>query len=122
MMRSIKKPIYLDNQATTPLAARVFDAMLPFFNQEYGNPHSGDHWFGWQEKKAVDIARKKVADFINVDTDEIIFTSGATEANNLAIMGALEGLKKSGRTKIVVSSFEHKCVLACAGAAEKQGF
>lgn len=115
-------PIYLDYQATTPVEDRVLDAMMPHFSAQYGNPHSNDHWFGWQSKKAVDTARKSVADFMNSDPDEVIFTSGATEANNISILGTLDLLKKSGKTKIIVSAFEHKCVLESAKAAKRHGF
>lgn len=115
-------PIYLDYQATTPVEDRVLDAMMPHFSKQYGNPHSNDHWFGWQSKKAVDTARKSVADFMNSDPDEVIFTSGATEANNIAVLGTLDFLKKSGKSRIIVSSFEHKCVLESAKAAKRQGF
>jgi cysteine desulfurase len=116
------KSIYLDYQATTPVDERVLESMGPFFNVEYGNPHSSDHWYGWQAKKAVDRARRQVADFIRVDPDEIIFTSGATEANNLVIIGSLNNLKKVGKNKLIVSAFEHKCVLECMRVAEQQGF
>jgi cysteine desulfurase len=110
--------IYLDNQATTPVSARVIDIMIPYLREIYGNPHSNDHYFGWESRQAVDTARKNVATFIHADSDEIIFTSGATEANNLAILGVLPFLKKAGKTKIIVSAFEHKCVLESAKAAK----
>jgi len=114
--------IYLDSQATTPVENRVLEVMMPHFSSQYGNPHSNDHWFGWQSKKAVDTSRKSVADFINSDPDEVIFTSGATEASNIAVLGTLDFLKKSGKTRIIVSAFEHKCVLEAAKAAKRQGF
>lgn len=115
-------PIYLDNQATTPVDKRVLEALVPHLSIQYGNPHSNDHWFGWQSKKAVDTARKCVAEFINSDPDEVIFTSGATESNNIALLGTLDFLSNSGKKRIIVSSFEHKCVLEAAKAAKKRGF
>lgn len=113
--------IYLDNQATTPVDERVIECMLPYFRETYGNPHSNDHYFGWGSKRAVDTARRQIASLLNVDSDEIIFTSGATEANNLAILGILPTLKAAGKTKIIVSAFEHKCVLESAKAAKEYG-
>src|SRR5688500_14441754 len=114
-LRSV--PVYFDNQATTPVDKRIVKAMLPHFTEIYGNPHSNDHWFGWSSKRAVDDARLNIAKLIKADPDEIIFTSGATEANNLALLGTLNFLKKSGKKKILVSAFEHKCVLQAANAA-----
>lgn len=114
--------IYLDNQATTPVDERVGARMLPYLSEIYGNPHSNDHYFGWGAKKAVDAARRDVASLIGADADEIVFTSGATEANNLAVFGSLPALKAAQKKKIIVSAFEHKCVLQAAKAAEKHGF
>lgn len=122
MKQQHENHIYLDNQATTPVDNRVVEAMLPYLKEEYGNPHSNSHWFGWQAKKAVDAARGKVADFVGVDPDEIIFTSGATEANNLAIIGLLQHLEVTNKRRIVVSSFEHKCVLEASRYAASKGF
>lgn len=118
---TVSKLIYFDNQATTPVDARVRAVMLPYLNEIYGNPHSNDHFMGWQSKKAVDDARDKISALINADADEIIFTSGATEANNLAILGSITALKKAGKTKIITSTFEHKCVLESARAAQDHG-
>lgn len=95
--------------------------MIPYLGEIYGNPHSNDHYFGWTSKQAVDVARKYVSSLINADPDEIIFTSGASEANNLAILGNISLLKKIGKTKILVSAFEHKCVLESAKAAQMHG-
>lgn len=81
-------PIYLDYHATTPLDPTVSEAMRPWWEEGFGNPHSGDHWFGWQAHQAIEAAREKVAMLIGADADEIVFTSGATEANNLALLGA----------------------------------
>jgi len=114
--------IYFDNQASTPVDPRVCERMLPYLSEIYGNPHSNDHYFGWGAKKAVDAARRDVASLLNADADEVVFTSGATEANNLAILGSIPALRAAQKKKIIVSAFEHKCVLQAAGAAEKQGF
>ncbi|PZP53260.1 MAG: IscS subfamily cysteine desulfurase, partial [Micavibrio aeruginosavorus] len=102
-----KKPIYLDYQASTPVDPRVFEAMRPYFSDVFGNPHSSSHKFGWTSHKAVFDARNQVSKFINADADEIIFTSGATEANNLALLGLDPFLKSKGKNKIIISSFEH---------------
>lgn len=122
MKKPANKPIYLDYQATTPVENRVLEAMLPYLTERYGNPHSNDHWFGWQSKKAIDSARTSVARFINADSDEIIFTSGATESNNIALLGTLDFLSKAGKNRIIVSAFEHKCILEAAKAAKSRGF
>ena len=114
--------VYLDNQASTPVDSRIIQKMLPFMSEVYGNPHSNDHFFGWESQKAVTNSRKQVAVFLNSDPEEIVFTSGATEANNLAILGLLPTLKALGKRKILISEFEHKCVLECALFAQKQGF
>ena len=115
------RPIYLDYQATTPLDPRIAEAMIPFYNQAFGNPHSLAHSYGWQANQAVEDARIEVADLISADPDEVVFTSGATEANNLAIIGLAKGCDKK-RNKILVSSIEHKSVLAPVRHLANEGF
>lgn len=116
-------PIYLDYQATTPTDPRVVDVMLPWFTENFGNPHSADHRHGWDAAEAVDKARDEVAAAINAKGKEIIFTSGATESNNLAIKGAARARRKrDGRDKIVTLATEHKCVLESANRLADEGF
>ena len=118
------RPIYLDMQATTPTDPRVLDAMLPFFTGLYGNPHSRTHAYGWETEKATEQAREHVANLIGADSKEIIFTSGATESNNMSIKGVARFLGKSGKKKhIVTTQTEHKCVLdSCRHLQESEGF
>ena len=117
----VKAPIYLDYQATTPIDPRVREAMLPLLGEEaFGNPHS-DHWYGWRAAKAIDEAAKKVAALLGADPGEIVFTSGATEANNLAIRG-LAMSQSPARTQILTTAIEHKCVLNSAILLCRQGF
>ena len=107
--------IYLDHQASTPILPTVRAAMQPFWTDCHGNPHSSEHSTGWSANKATESSRNKVANFIGADPDEIIFTSGATEANNLAIKGLSTPEQRQGqRTTILVSATEHKCVLESA--------
>lgn len=116
-----EKPIYLDYQSTTPLDPRVFDAMKPYFLEKYGNPHSRSHVYGWETEEAIEIARKQVADLINANPKEIVFTSGATESNNMAIKGLAKfyGDKKK---HIITVQTEHKCVLDTCRHLEREGF
>ena len=109
--------IYADYQATTPVDPRVVEKMAPQWRELFGNPHSSDHIVGWQAAKAVDQSKTTVAGLIGADTDEIIFTSGATEANNLALFG-LARRAPPGQRRILVGATEHKCVLAAARALE----
>ena len=111
--------VYADYQATTPLDPYVRECMDPFWNESFGNPHSTDHITGWQAEKAVNEARASVASLIGADKDEIIFTSGATEANNLALFGLARHMPLI-RNRIIVSAVEHKCVLAAARALSVQ--
>ena len=113
-------PIYLDNNSTTPMDPRVLEAMLPFFNENFGNAASRNHSFGWNAEKAVDDAREQLASLIGSTSKEIIFTSGATEANNLAIKGVYEMYGSQGNHMITVTT-EHKAVLDACKKAEKSG-
>ena len=117
----ISKNIYLDYQATTPLDPRVLDKMLPYFNERFGNPHSRNHHFGWEAEEATEIARGDVAKIINANPKEIVFTSGATESNNLAIKGVADfyGDKKK---HIITCVTEHKCVLESCRFLSEKGF
>lgn len=115
------RPVYLDNHATTPTDPQVVSAMDPWWREHFGNPHSGDHWFGWMANQAVESARNSVAELIQAGADEIIFTSGATEGNNLSIIGAGRA-RAEDRTHIVVSAIEHKCVLESAAQLKREGF
>ncbi len=113
--------IYADYQATTPVDARVLDKMAPYWSQSFGNPHSSDHIVGWRAGEAVREAAEWVATLIGADGDEVIFTSGATEANNLAILG-LARRGSDDRDRVLFSAIEHKCVIAAARAiAENHG-
>ncbi|WP_317047282.1 IscS subfamily cysteine desulfurase [Pontibacter arcticus] len=113
-------PIYLDNNATTPLDPRVLDAMMPYFTNMYGNAASRNHPFGWQAEEAVDYAREQIAALINCSPKEIIFTSGATEADNLAIKGVYEMYASKGN-HIITATTEHKAVLDTCKHIEKIG-
>ena len=116
------KTIYADYQATTPVDPRVYAKMMPYWNESFGNPHSSDHVIGWHAAETVSEAASSVAQLIGCDTDEVVFTSGATEANNLALLGLARRAPKS-RRRILVSAIEHKCVLASARAlADHEGF
>jgi cysteine desulfurase len=115
------RPIYLDNHATTAVDPRVVQAMLPYFTERFGNPHSSDHFYGWEVAEAMEIAREQVAKLIGAETDEIFFTSGATEANNLALKGAAHFYR--GRKNHIISvSTEHMCVLDSLFHLEREGF
>ena len=103
-------PVYLDNQATTPLDPAVRDAMWPYLTEHFGNPHSTDHRFGWDASAAIRAARAHVADFINADDDEIVFTSGATESCNLALRGVAGHAHDPRRNRVVTLATEHPAV------------
>lgn len=116
-----KRPIYLDYQATTPLDPRVLEIMLPYFTERFGNPHSVDHVYGHEAEDAVEKARGEVAEAIGADSREVIFTSGATESNNLAIKGAAR-FRRNERDHVVTVATEHKCVLESCHRLEREGF
>ncbi len=112
--------IYLDHQASTPVDARVFSEMAPYFGESFGNPHSTDHVAGWRAAQAVEGAAARVAQLIRADADEIIFTSGATEANNLALLGLGRRAAGGKRRRFLVSAVEHKSVLAVSRVLRDQ--
>ncbi len=116
------RPIYMDYQSTTPMDPLVLEKMMPYFNVKFGNPHSRTHAFGWEAEDAVENARNKVASLINADPKEIIFTSGATEANNIALKGVARFYKSDTRNHIITIATEHKCVLDSCRHLEQEGF
>jgi len=114
------KPLYLDAQSTTPMDPRVLDAMLPYQVSYYGNPHSRTHQYGWESEKAMEVAREQVAGLIGADPKEIIWTSGATESNNIAVKGV--GRFYKGKKKhVLTTQTEHKCVLDSCRILESEG-
>lgn len=115
------RPIYLDAQATTPVDPRVLDAMMPFFTNQYGNPHSRTHAYGWESEAAVESAREHIAKLIGADAKEIIFTSGATESNNMSLKGVARFYKQK-KNHIITTQTEHKCVLDSARKLQDEGF
>jgi len=117
----LKLPIYLDYSATTPVDPRVAEKMIPYLTEKFGNPASRSHAFGWEAEKAVEHAREQVASLVNADPKEIIWTSGATESNNLALKGAAHFYKGKGRHIVTVKT-EHKAVLDTCRELERQGF
>lgn len=123
VMEEGQRPIYLDMQATTPVDPRVLDAMLPYYVGVFGNPHSRTHAYGWESEKAVEDAREHIAKLIGADSKEIIFTSGATESNNMSIKGVARFFGRSGKKKhIITSQTEHKCVLDSCRHLQDEGF
>jgi cysteine desulfurase len=118
------RPVYLDNQATTPCDPRVLAAMLPWFGERFGNPHSAEHALGREAEHAVEAARAEVAALIGAEPREVVFTSGATESNNLAIKGAARYAARAGdpRRRIVTVATEHKCVLESVADLAEEGF
>ncbi|KAG6392538.1 hypothetical protein SASPL_146762 [Salvia splendens] len=123
-MKGVKisgRPLYLDMQATSPVDPRVLDAMLPYLLSRYGNPHSRTHLYGWESEKAVESARAQVATLINASPKEIIFTSGATESNNISVKGVMHFYKEKKR-HVITTQTEHKCVLDSCRHLQQEGF
>ncbi len=118
---SVQLPIYFDNHATTPVDPRVLDAMLPYFGPKFGNAASRNHSFGWAGEEAVENARAQVASLIGATPKEIIFTSGATESDNLMIKGVAEMYREKGN-HIITQAIEHKAVLDTCKRLEKYGY
>jgi cysteine desulfurase len=121
IFRDPRRPIYLDYQATTPMDPRVLDAMMPYLTERFGNPHSVNHAYGWEAGEAVELAREQVAGLLGAEAREIVFTSGATESNNLAIKGVahFHGTRKR---HLITCVTEHKCVLEACRRLEREGF
>ncbi len=120
MPSTVRTPVYLDYQATTPVDPRVVAAMRPWLEEHFGNPHSADHVFGWVAHEAVEAARAAVAELINAPARDVIFTSGATESNNMAIRGVFEAAFPA-RDHVVTVATEHKCVLESARLVARLG-
>ncbi|CAM8996060.1 unnamed protein product [Rhodiola kirilowii] len=123
-MKGVKisgKPLYLDMQATSPVDPRVLDAMLPYYIDRYGNPHSRTHMYGWESDEAVEISRAQVADLIGASAKEIIFTSGATESNNISVKGVMHFYKEK-KKHVITTQTEHKCVLDSCRHLSQEGF
>jgi cysteine desulfurase len=116
----MKFPIYMDNHSTTPMDPRVLETMLPYFTEKFGNAASRNHQFGWEAEEAVENARKQIARLIHCDAKEIVFTSGATESDNLALKGVVEMYKEKG-DHVITCMTEHRAVLDTCKALEKRG-
>jgi cysteine desulfurase len=120
VIKKRRQPVYLDNHATTPTDPRVVEAMLPYFTEKFGNPHSSNHYYGWEVEEAVELARAQVAAAIGASPEEVYFTSGATEANNLALKGITHFYREK-KNHIITSVSEHPCVLDSALDLESEG-
>ncbi len=117
----MKRPIYLDNHSTTQLDPRVLDSILPYFKEKYGNASSIDHFYGNEAVKAVNESKERISSLLKSDPEEIIFTSGATESNNIALIGTAEALKEKGN-HIIITEIEHKSILDVCKNLESRGF
>merc|ERR1711997_1007856 len=115
------RPLYLDAQSTTPMDPRVLDAMLPYMTSYYGNPHSRTHAYGWESEEAMETARAQIADLLGADAKEIVFTSGATESNNISVKGVAR-FYKGKKNHVITTQTEHKCVLDSCRQLESEGF
>ncbi len=120
-INNLKLPIYLDYQSTTPVDPRVIEKMNQVLKGEFGNPHSRSHEYGWRAEEIVEIARSQVADLISANEKEVVFTSGATESNNLAIKGVANFYKNTGKNHIITLTTEHKCVINSCRDLEQEG-
>jgi cysteine desulfurase len=118
---SMKLPIYMDHHATTPVAPEVFEAMRPYFTEQFGNAASRNHAFGWAAESAVEAARAQIAELIGCKPVELVFTSGATESDNLAIKGVAYAYREKG-THLITSQIEHHAVLDSCKRLEKEGY
>lgn len=121
MKNNIKLPIYLDYQSTTPMDPRVIDAVTKTMQEDFGNPHSRTHAFGWRAEELIENAREQIADLIGASSKEIVFTSGATESNNMAIKGVYGFYKNSGKNHVVTVATEHKCIINACRDIEIEG-
>ncbi|MFM8186350.1 MAG: IscS subfamily cysteine desulfurase, partial [Alphaproteobacteria bacterium] len=119
---TIKLPIYMDYQSTTPIDPRVIDKMVEVMKNDYGNPHSRSHAFGWKAEEIVENSRQQIAKLINANEKEIFFTSGATESNNIAIKGVAKFYENLGKKHIITLTTEHKCVINSCRDLEQEGF
>ena len=118
---NIKLPIYLDYQSTTPMDPRVIEVVTKTMKEDFGNPHSRTHAFGWKAEELIEIARRQVADLIGANEKEVVFTSGATESNNMAIKGVFGFYKNTGKNHIITVTTEHKCIINSCRDIEVEG-
>src|SRR5215831_6773790 len=117
----MQRPVYLDHHATTPVDPRVLEAMTPYFTRSFGNPSSRGHVYGWEAEAAVDAARETLARALGVSPKEIVFTSGATESDNLALLGVAR-LHRDAGGHVITASTEHPAVLDACRQLEREGF